>query len=133
MLGKNHLKKSRLEKSIQEINKEKEKIHDKRLEEITNSPEKINIPDRFYSAETETRFYNEKGEEKGRTDIIIETKDEIYAIEYKTTGHRNAQKNAKEQLIKTKKFLGINITKLLYVFGKYNVKELTEGGYKPFP
>lgn len=108
------------------------KTHDSALEKIINAPEIINISNHFYSTQKELDFYEDR-RHAGSADIIIETKDDTYAIEYKTNNTRNARRKAKKQLNAAKKFLGIDITKLLYVFGNNNVQELEKGQFKPFP
>jgi len=92
--------------------------HNNAIEKIYNNPSLVGINDTFYNAEIEVEFFD-KNIQKGAVDLLIETKSNVYAIEYKNRHTDNNRRHAKNQLKKAKYFVkknfGTNITKLLYV------------------
>ncbi|MBT4376587.1 hypothetical protein HOD29_04400 [archaeon] len=123
-------------KSCVQSHKQKIKKHNSSLEKIAEAPELIGIPDQFYHPEIEVGFYD-KHEQKGSADLVIETKDFKYVIEYKSNDSKGNKQTAKKQLMSARKFLkenyGMKIDKMLYVWGKFKVLELTNNGWNLFP
>lgn len=101
--------------------------HNNAVEKIYNNPSLIGINDTFYNAETEVDFFD-KEIHKGAVDVFIETKNDIYAIEYKNKNKNHSRKHAKIQLKKAKYYIkknfGTDITKLLYVSENFEVEIL---------
>jgi len=102
-------------------------IHDIAINKIYNTPSIIGINDVFYNAEMEVDFFD-KNIQKGSVDLLIETKNHIYAIEYKSRHTDNNRRHAKLQLKKAKHFIkknfGTDITKLLYIYGDFETEVL---------
>lgn len=114
-------------KTVKQYYQKAAQIHDEMVEKIYNNPSLIGINDTFYNAETEVDFFN-KTDSEGAVDLLIETKNNIYAVEYKNRHCKNNRKHAKIQLKKAKyhikKNFGTDITKFLYVSGDFNTEIL---------
>lgn len=127
-ITKEEHEKHRYSRTKKDLKYDKDSLaHNNIVDRIYYNPSLIGINDTFYNAETEVDFF-EKGVHRGSVDILIETKTNIYAIEYKNRNSNHSRRHSKIQLKKAKHFIkknfGTNITKLLYVSGNFEVETL---------
>ncbi len=114
-----------------------EKKHRENLEKIIKNPEYLGIYGQVIS-EKEVDLYDSY-KRVGRLDLFLLNPEAsiVYYIEYKCFHSKKSQKCAKIQLLKALNFIEEKYHSekkiLLYVSGKFKVKELIKNRWKEFP
>jgi hypothetical protein len=127
-------------KTINKQNKRKSKYklmeekHKNALEKIAKNPAIIGIKESIYTEIEKKIYYLSK--EVGEIDGIIINNFETYFLEYKCNDCETNRKKAKYQLEKIPKFIEekykTKSARYLYVYGKFEVEELTKNGFRNF-